>query len=194
MIKYTLLFLLFAIMQSCFSQKKTISKMDTFNIDYFNENKNHRNIFHYELEDGTLVEEKGGFSNGSFTRKVSSKNSFIKKFYEYYPNGALKKRGDFFDYKFNAGIWEFFSLDGSLEKTVDWDKPFKFGWEDLKAFCEKESININLRTTSIQKDVNNTPPLWMVMWLDMPGQYKHYTINGETGEIILKEVKRRSRK
>lgn len=73
----------------------------------------------------------------------------------YYPSGKIKVKGGKSSFRFDFGIWYYFNKDGSLLKTIDNDKDFKFTITNVLNYCDKNNIplerNYSSRPTYIQR-------------------------------------------
>ena len=74
-------------------------------------------------------------------------NDYIALSKEYYPNGNIKSKGILLNElslsdNYKLGIWYYFNEEGQLIKTIDYDKPFTFTFNDVLAFCRREKIKL----------------------------------------------------
>ena len=133
-------------------ENKTNGKMNTqkFDIDRFNKNKNQEDTYIFKDNMGNEVKEEGNFESGYIeTRKLSNKLFYVEN-KEYYSSGQIKIIGttllDNTAVGVPIGIWEYFDINGNLEKKIDENKKFgKFGSNELLQFLESKKI-INLKT------------------------------------------------
>lgn len=59
----------------------------------------------------------------------------------YYPNGNISSKGLTFVYlRFQKGTWYYFNEDGTFRKAIDHDAPFKFSFENVMEFADKEGV------------------------------------------------------
>ena len=65
----------------------------------------------------------------------------------FYKNNNIKMKGLFFNSLgsrgFQKGTWYEFDEQGKLIKEIDYDKFYKFTFEDILKFCEREKIKIS---------------------------------------------------
>ena len=81
-----------------------------------------------------------GFSAHTF---FHDSHFVIQRFF--YPTGNIERKGWHFNWRrttnmFMKGVWYYFDESGRLIKTIDYDAPFKFTFEDVLEFCRKEGI------------------------------------------------------
>ena len=96
---------------------------------------------------------------------------------------------------FQKGIWYEFDEQGNLIKEMDYDKPFKFTFEDIVKFCERENIPLTKGPimqstgfhTTIRRSVENNKAIWQIEWLKKPDIIEKILIDGVTGEVISKK-------
>jgi hypothetical protein len=92
----------------------------------------------------------------------------------FYPSGKIKVKGGHSRLRFDFGIWYYFNEDGSLQKTVDHDKDFKFTIADILNYCEKNDIPLrnynDSRPTYINKWLEKDKRCWAITYLDTAKQ------------------------
>jgi hypothetical protein len=163
---------------------------EKFNIEnYFKNSNKISRTYEYEINNGTKVFETD-FDN-SFLKDVTPKNAFFTTHKEYYKNGALKTSWQaFINNGFIKGNRYEYDLKGKLIKAEDWDKPFKFTWEQVKKYIEQD-LKLDLLKDEVK--VNNYDglsggkPTWDV---NFKGKYKdifgvyYITLDGTNGELL----------
>ena len=88
----------------------------------------------------------------TITFRLTYKNSYFKIIKVYNNNGDIKLKGIGFNGNaFQKGIWYEFDEQGNLIKEIDYDKPYKFTFEDLLKFCEKEKIQVDKGPILLEK-------------------------------------------
>lgn len=190
-------FALLILVQSCSGQERktpikkleTPSKnkaMDKFDTERFKENqregewkfKNNRGeaVRQYKIDDG--FQEETTLPDGYF---ILSKS--------YYENGNLAEMGQrFHGNGFLKGIWTTYDKNGKIESETDYDRPFKFGWEDVLVSLKKNKIDPLDNFTMITRRNDVVGPVWYISWdtkeLTPDGKkvLKNVSINGLTGK------------
>jgi len=158
--------------------------METFDIETFNKKKNLTENYKYTSENDEVIEESGGLENGDYIRVKYLANNHFKSFYRFYPNGTLKIKGMFYENDFASGVWDYYDKEGKVEKTIDYDQPFTYSWDDILKYVEDKKIDLLKNTTRISRTTEGSVPTWTVTWHYDSGRLKAVNINGETGEII----------
>ena len=163
--------------------------------------------FKETLKNGTLITMSE--TNGGKSYSEIAVDSYFQISKGYYPNGNIKIKGLFFNGNgFQKGTWYEFDESGKLIKETDYDKVYKFTFENVIAFCEKEKIPVKkgqipqsgFHTNIFAKLMQNGTPIWSIEWQDpkLPTNgdqfengtrtysvfYETIEINGITGEII----------
>jgi hypothetical protein len=165
-------------------------KMEKFDIEKFNKNKDESENYNYVLENNIAVEEFGYEGRGYF-RKETSKNSLFTIYKEFYFNGFLKKKGQSYKYgSCQLGIWYEYDEKGNLLSTIDTDKPFVITFEDIVIFCKKNKANIETDSyTNISRnnDEVTNASTWTIRYTgkyeEKPGKFI-VILDGKTGSII----------
>jgi antitoxin component YwqK of YwqJK toxin-antitoxin module len=150
-----------------------------------------------KLPDGTVI-IMGMYGVVSFYGEIppSSRFAIIKN---YYPNGNIQSKGLGFNYdRFAKGVWYYYDEAGNLEKTTDYDKPFKFTFEQVLKFCEREGIFFKKgylgwdgkerpsirRTYTPEQDIC----YWEIRWFNQKkGKIEYIYLDGVTGKEISRE-------
>ena len=91
------------------------------------------------LENGTVIFMRKRNSGSAFTKTPI--NSFFLLQKTFYPNGNIWAKGLAFVYRnFQKGLWHYFDEQGNLTESIDYDKPFKFTFEQVLEFAAKEGL------------------------------------------------------
>jgi hypothetical protein len=150
------------------------------------------------LQDGTII-AMGVFKAYSYYTEMPPASWFgIAK--QYYPNGNIQSKGLGFNHdRFEKGVWYYYDEKGNLEKTVDYDKPFKFTFEQVIKFCEKEEIYFKKGVlggdgewyrSSIRREYIAEQQIcyWEINWFNQrKGKIEIIQLDGITGKEISRE-------
>ncbi len=204
--KKLFLFLSFLLLISCKSQNKNMDMLIVDNsLEKFQEISFHRIIQENDLVKRGYLDDESYIevfynTNAFKIVLITPKNSYFSIYKEYYNNNNLKSKGLRFNnnnYRdpFKKGIWYEFDESGKLIKETDYDRPFKFTFEDIVKFCEKENIPITkgpvLQSTGfhtmIRRSTENQQPIWEIEWLKKPDVAETIIVDGISG----KEISRR---
>ena len=103
----------------------------------------------------------------------------------FYNNGNIKEKGLFFG-DIRIGIWEYYTDDGTLEKTVDEDKKFnpKFNYNHILDYLHKRgSINKYRKKANLEIDATLNENNGVIrIWVKSPTNKK-----GPSGGIVKLE-------
>ncbi|CAH0282444.1 hypothetical protein SRABI04_04094 [Chryseobacterium sp. Bi04] len=133
--------------------------------------------------------------------KFTPNNSLFKIVKVYYLNNIIQTKGITLNLPWSTflkGTWYEFDEKGNLIKEVDYDKPYKFSFEDILKFCMKEGIPLTkglvLQSTGfhtiITRRIENEKPIWEIEWLKKPSLVENIILDGISGkEISRKESK-----
>lgn len=167
-------------------QTYTTEKFDIEN--YFKHSNKISRTYEYETNNGKIMETD--FDN-SFMKVLTPKGSLFTTQKEYYKSGPLKSKWETFgDRGFIKGIRYEYDEKGKLIKAEDYDKPFKFTWEQVKKYVEqdlkldffKDEVNINNNN-----GLSGGKPTWDI---NFKGNYKdvfgvyYITLDGTSGELL----------
>jgi antitoxin component YwqK of YwqJK toxin-antitoxin module len=180
---------IFIFAQNFFAQKKTpinskktvlmiplVNKeFEKFNFEKFNSRKDKTpySEFTETLKNGTIITMSETNAGKSYSEIASDSYFQISK--GYYPNGNIKTKGLFFNGSgFQKGIWYEFDEKGKLISEIDYDKPYKFTFEDLLIFCKKENIVLkkgfinqsSFNTNIFKKKTSSNEIIWVIEWQD----------------------------
>ncbi|REC46836.1 hypothetical protein [Chryseobacterium pennipullorum] len=196
--KKILFFLSLLIVLSCKSQNKKnmlpsidskFEKFDTIQYrDLYNKNPNYPSE---TLDNGSYVEMN--VANYGKSYSLTMRNSYYTLTKVYFPNGNVKSKGLSNNTEsLQIGIWYEFDENGKLNKEVDYDKPYKFSFNDILKFCEKEGIPLTkgpvLQSTgfhtTITRRVEKEKPIWAIEWKKESNVLETITLDGMTGKVI----------
>lgn len=170
-------------------QKTTQMKTELFNVKEYSKRKNEGKTT-FTLGNGTIIRqfdvgEKEELIYVEYETPLKPKYFFVYK--EYYFNGVLKEKGlRFKQGKFQKGIWKKYDETGKLTKEIDYDKPFKFTFEQLVELLEKEKDTIDLydKNTSITRGVIEEGAIWQIKWKKTFDRRETLKVDGITGKIL----------
>jgi len=170
-------------------QKLTEMTTETFDIVTFNNNKIN-NEYNYLLEDKTKIQQmQAGYEDNLVyvEYKMPPKPEYFYDYKEYHNNGILKIKGKRFKQgAFQQGVWKRYDEMGKLQEEIDYDKPFKFTFEELVKLIKKEKDTINLfdKNTSIGRSTDKTGTFWYITYKKTSMRRERIKVDGITGEII----------
>lgn len=187
---------------SCNAQKNSLmipeidNKFEQFDSIKFNLSvKESPDILRQFQPNGNYIEMTIANSGKYYLETFKDTYYMISK--SYYPNGNIKKKGIGFNADaFQKGIWYEFDEEGKLIKEIDYDKPFKFTFEDILKFCEKENIKIDkgpiLQSTGwhnkIFRNIENGLPIWKIEHLKKTNLVEIIKLDGITGKVLGTET------
>lgn len=164
---------------------------EKFDIENYLKNRN-KTVGSYEYigSNGANIMETD-IDGYSFFKDITPKYSFFTNHKEYFKNGSLKSTWQaFINNGFIKGNRYEYDLKGKLIKAEDWDKPFKFTWEQVKKYIEQD-LKLDLLKDEVK--VNNYDglsggkPTWDISF---KGKYKdifgvyYITLDGTSGELL----------
>ncbi|MBF6644804.1 hypothetical protein [Chryseobacterium indologenes] len=178
-------------------QTQTTEEFTLQDVTNYKKNKKEgSSIYEYVRGDGARVTETDS-EMILFSRHITPANSLFTVNKEYHPNRKLwTKYETFGESGFIKGNKYEYDEQGKLIKIEDWDKPYKFTWEQVKKYIEQD-LKLNIQKDKVE--VNNfleSPdynfPIWTISY---NGQYKddpkkgiiRIILNGVTGELLLVE-------
>jgi hypothetical protein len=190
-LKYILLLM---ICNGCKAQNniKNTTKMKTFDIATFEKNKIGNEYF-FITKDSTVVKQSD--DDYEYYETVKSKESFFQIINRYYKSGKIKLEGQIFQNFFQKGVWKEYDEEGKLLKETDYDKPYKFTWEDILKYIKKRKLDMNAYgfevTRSFGFDTENIgketeKPFWAITYNKSEENMLLGVVimDGITGEII----------
>ncbi|WP_123872968.1 hypothetical protein [Chryseobacterium contaminans] len=198
--KYFFLLILI-ITTSCKAQKSLLmmpkidNKFEKFDQDHYNKiYKKDIYLAYDKLSDGTYIEMDQSKNMKSYVE--TPLNSYYRITKIYYTNGNIKSKGLSSNTGyFQKDIWYEFDEQGNLIKETDYDKPFKFTFEDILKFCEKENIEIKKGPISqsgwhniISRKIETDKPIWKIERLKRSDLVEIITLDGITGKVIKRET------
>lgn len=167
---------------------------ETFdNYRYENRKDKNTSVLREFLQDGTYIELDGlGDIKQSWE---TPKDSYFKISKYYYKNKNIKNKGlGFNSGGFPKGIWYEFDEQGNLIKEIDYDKYYKFTFEDILKFCEREKIKVDkgpiLQSTGFHTDILreyssiSNQATWTIEWLKETDTIQTIKIDGTTGQVL----------
>ncbi len=161
---------------ACSAQKT--NPMRTFDIEVFNENKNHLDEYDFNLEGGIKVSQRKDIDE--YYETIQSDNSYFQTINRYYLNGKLKATVKDFPNNFFHGTYKEYDEEGNLIKETDYDKEFEFTWEQLLKLLEERNVDIrDADNTTIRKQNGN----WRFDYIQDIYIYD-VIIHGKTGEVL----------
>ncbi|WP_421498068.1 hypothetical protein V8245_06465 [Flavobacterium columnare] len=202
--RHLLLLLLF--FKTCSAQQKnnttmeepTITKdFEKFDYTLFNKYKTTVNptskdyFVEKTLESGLYIEM---FED---TYRETPKNSYFTLVKGYYKNGNIIRKGLTLNNNIQCMIstWYEFSEDGKLIKETNYDAPYKFTFEQILQFCEKEKIPLTRGPitggihTEIARGIDNAikKNVWYISWFKQSDLIETFVLDAETGKVIDKK-------
>jgi len=90
---------------------------------------------------------------------------------------------------FSKGIWQFYDIQGNEIQQIDYDKHFKFSWEQIESYLKQRHVELADRFTDITRiSEDSTAPVWIISYRtksNKDGNYIHnITIDGKTGKVL----------
>lgn len=150
--------------------------------------KNTNNIM---LSDGSHVEILKLKESRYFNTPNDSYFTIVKLYYE---NLNIKKKGLGFNvgpFAFKKGPWYEFDEKGNLVNEINYDKPFKYTFEDIVRFCEERNIKIikgfipqSGWYNKISRSIENGHPVWEIEHLKKSDLVEIIKLDGITGKIL----------
>ncbi|WP_010520665.1 hypothetical protein [Aquimarina agarivorans] len=104
----------------------------------------------------------------------------------YYPSGNLKSELVHFPNRFLKSLKKY-DETGKLIEEINYDKPFKFSFEQLIELIknEKDSIYVfDKKNTTISRSNDNYGAFWYITYKKVPMRREVIKIGGITGEIL----------
>lgn len=196
--KNLLLALTFLFSVSCNAQKKTtmkptidnqFEKLETEKLQSNAEDQ----VVTERRKDGSYVEYHQ--SEDSRAKKETPPNSYYTITKIYYSNGDVREKGLTFNANdLRLGIWYAFDKSGTVTSTIDYDKNYKFDFEDVLAFCKKENIPVDkgpiLQSTGYHTQIfrKENPAQsgseWEIRWLKKPDSEEIIKLDGTSGKVV----------
>lgn len=178
------------------------NKMEKFDIARFLKNRNNNNNYYFKNEQNQEVEQTW-YDPAKFEySETVYYNDMYGIYKRFYSNGMIKYKSQFVrNGELTIYNEHHFNERGDLIKKVDAQKKYKFKWDDVVVFCEKNNIDLKKATFndaySGHKGYGENlsfPVLPSVVWfIEYYGKYEdrvgfiYITLDGLTGEKILVE-------
>ncbi len=164
---------------------------ETFNLNAYPEINKLESI--NKKTDSGFIEIMKNKSN--FSYKFTPDNSLFKIVKVYHLNRNIQSKGLTLNLPwttFPKGTWYEFNENGKLIKEIDYDKPYKFTFEDILKFCEKEGIPLTkgpvLQSTgfhtTITRRIEKEKPIWEIEWKKKFNIVESIILDGTSGKII----------
>lgn len=188
--RYYLYILVILTITSCKSQTTNQIKKDTmkiFDIETFNKNKKANSGYDgYYLKDSTYIRQFGNEYSGYVEYETPPKPQVFQIYREFYPNGKLKRIGKNFPNDFEKGVWKEYDEQGNLIKETDYDKPYKFTWEDILKYIKQRKFDMDAYGFEVGRNVVDGKPVWSIIYNKSEEDMKLGVIglDGITGEIF----------
>lgn len=134
-----------------------------------------------------------GKSDSGYLKMRRGKDSLFGEYRYYFPNGSLKKSGEYYINDFQCGIWREYDMKGHLIKETDMDKPYrKYSWQNILLFAKKHNIDLHEDQTFVDRYIDETHiPYWYVSWIDKSKySFRCITIDARNGHIVRDELSR----
>lgn len=182
-LKYILLLMLFTNCKAQNNSQKT-TKMKTFDIETFNKNKNHLNEYTYISSDSTVTKQSD--DDYEYYETIKPKESFFLSINRYYKNRIIKLEGHIFQNFFQKGVWKEYNEQGNLIKEIDYDKPFKFTWNDILKIIKDRELNMDDYGFRITRGSSEKGTTWSITYNKSEEKMLLgvIIIDGITGKII----------
>ena len=145
------------------------------------------------LDNGTFIEI---IKSNNYCYSETPLNSFFMISKTYFLNGNIQSKALSFNWSgFLKGLRYEFDESGKLIKETDYDKPYKFTFEEIVKFCENEKIPLQkgpiLQSTGyhtvIRRDFNANSSWWQIEWLKKPNVIEIITLDGNTGKVLKRQ-------
>jgi hypothetical protein len=142
------------------------------------------------LEDGTHIHLTGDKLSG-YRKSIIKKAAYLETYYNYYPSGNLEKAGMLYDNYFDKGTWYWYNERGQINRLEEYDKPYKYTWEDVLTFIQQKEIKKeNIYKILRWIDEKTKQPYWSLE-ITLKRDYnnntiltQYYKLDGNTGTIL----------
>ncbi|MBF6656682.1 hypothetical protein [Flavobacterium columnare] len=199
------LLLLVLFLETCTAQKKTdtiknitmepivTKEFEKFDKKYYDELKIKYNdvSFTIYLKDNSYLE----LTDSSY--RLTVPNSYFTLTKGYYKNGNIKIKGSALNNNSQCkiGTWYEFGEDGKLIKETNYNAPYKFTFEQILQFCEKEKIPLTKGPitggihTEIARGIDNAikKNVWYISWFKQSDLIETFVLDAKTGKVIDKK-------
>lgn len=165
------------------TQKQTEMTTEKFDIATFNKNQGNGK-YNFILKDGTKIEQEIDKEFYNETIRPPLPILFISD-KRYYKSGNLQSELIHFPNRFLKNLKKY-DENGKLTEEIDYDKPFKFNFEQLLKLIKKEKDTINLfdKNTSIGRLSDTTGTFWYITYKKTSMRRERLKVDGITGEIL----------
>lgn len=165
------------------NQKEIEMTTEKFDIETFNKNQINGK-YNFLLKDSTKIEQEIDKEFYNVTIRYPLPKMFITD-KRYYKSGNLESELIHFPNRFLKSLKKY-DKKGKLTEEIDYDKPFKFTFEQLIDLIKKEKDTINLFNTNTVitrgSDANGTD--WFITYKKGFGRREVIKVDGITGEIL----------
>ncbi|PIE47951.1 MAG: hypothetical protein CSA40_01955 [Flavobacteriales bacterium] len=156
---------------------------EKFDITTFEKNKVNGEC-NYILEDGTKIKQ---FSTNEYYIEIITppKPALFERYKKFYKTGELYLFFIIFPNDF-IKLRKEYDKTGKLIEEIDYDKPFKFTFEQLLDLIKKEKDTIDLfdKHTIISRGVIEQDTVWEIVYRKTYGRRERIIVDGITGEIL----------
>jgi hypothetical protein len=147
------------------------------------------------LDNGTYIYIRGNELSG-YSKRITKKNNLITTSYGYYPSGNLKQITYLYPNLVKKGTWYWYNERGQINRLEEYDKPYKYTWEEVLTFIQQKEI----KKEDIYKilrwvDEKTKHPYWSLE-VTLKRDYnnntiltQYYKLNGNTGSIVEEKEK-----
>jgi hypothetical protein len=182
------------------------NKFERLDIEAFHQNE--ENYFYQKRMDSGIEIEIDG-RGGEFTYKETHPDSYFSIYKEYDSNGYIKEKGLIITHSYlsKIGIWYYYDGSGKLVKEVNWDKLYKFTFNDILAFCKKERIpvekGIDFPSKIMLNEDKDTLNIQFITMIDRMEEDEYYweilyyntydymmntiSLDGQTGKVLSRD-------
>lgn len=120
-----------------------------------------------------------------FEKIVVDKSLHFMEVYSFNEEGTLLSKGLMYPEGFKKGTWLYYTAMGTVEKEIDYDKPFGFSWENVLAYLNERAIQKE-SIVHILRDAESNPKTWTIEWNIDTENAEVVTLNGDSGKVIEK--------
>jgi hypothetical protein len=175
------------------SKSTKTKSMERFTIASFDQHKvNHEYTY---SQDGKRVRQREYPERREYIEEIQDLKTPYKRIKVFYmESGNLKISGERF-YSADVGSWEYYAANGTLEKRVNRDAPFRFSLNDLiakmKATYQLDLMRYNQQVDVERSDEEDERPFYTVTFPvgpSGPGKVYIIAIDGVNGKEIEKSV------
>lgn len=121
--------------------------------------------------------------NDGYEKLVVDKNAYFLEFYSFDNDGKLLNKGLMYPEGFKKGTWLYYDENSKIKEEIDYDKPFKFSWENVLTYLNKRGIKKE-SIAYIKRDAKTNPKIWTIEWNMDTETAELIVLNGDTGKVI----------